>query len=203
MKIKRLGVLSGWFFILALAVNLVISVPEVKSAGPTEDVKSLIEQVQTILQSRPASGQRLELIEKATAKHLDSLEIAKGMLGSTWSTLNAGQKDEFVYLIRQLAQACCAKSFEQLGNAKVKYEGESLNGNSAEVRIVVLRPNDKIPVSFLLLKKPEGWLIHDLNIDGVSMVNNYRGQFQRAIQTISYVGLLDRLKAQLKAEHLG
>ncbi len=203
MKIKRLGVLSGWSFILALAVNLIILVPQAKSAGPTEDVKSLIEQVQTILQSRPASGQRLESIEKVMAKHLDSLEIAKGMLGSTWSTLNAGQKDEFVHLIRQLAQACCAKSFEQLGNAKVNYAGESLNGNSAEVRIVVLRPNDKIPVSFLLLKKPEGWLIHDLNIDGVSMVNNYHGQFQHAIQAISYAGLLNRLKAQLKAEHLG
>jgi phospholipid transport system substrate-binding protein len=203
MKIKRLGVLSGWSFILALAVNLIIWVPQGKSAGPAEDVKSLIEQVQTILQSRPESGQRLELIEKAIVKHLDSLEIAKGMLGPTWSTLNAGQKDEFVYLIRQLAQTCCAKYFEKLGNAKVNYEGESHNGNSSEVRIVVLRPNDKIPVSFLLLQKPEGWLIHDLKIDGVSMVSNYRSQFQRAIQTFSYAGLLGRLKAQVKAEHLG
>ena len=83
MQIKRLSVLSGWSFILVLAVNLIIWVPEVKSAGPTEDVKSLIGQVQTILQSGPESGQRLERIEKATAKHLDSLEIAKGMLGST------------------------------------------------------------------------------------------------------------------------
>ena len=44
----------------------------------------------------------------------------------------------------------------------------------AEVPIVILRPNDKIPVSFRMLKAPQGWMIYDLLIEGVSLADNYR-----------------------------
>ena len=91
----------GWGLILALAINLIIWVPGANAAAPMEDVKSLITEVQTILQTQARKAQRLDLIEKITAKHLDFQEMAKRCLGSTWTTLSEAQKNEFVQLLRR------------------------------------------------------------------------------------------------------
>jgi len=203
MKVKKPGSMLGWGLILALAVNLTMWVPGARAVSPTEDVKRLVDEVQTILQTKSAKSQRLDLIEKVTAKHLDFQEMAKRCLGSTWGTLNAGQKIEFVDLFSRLLKASYANHLDDFVKAKVNYQGESCDGHNAEVRIVVIRPNDRIPVNFRLLQKPAGWMIYDLNIEGVSMVSNYQCQFKRAIEMISYQGLLGRLKERLKAEKLG
>jgi phospholipid transport system substrate-binding protein len=203
MKVKNPGSLPGWGLILALAVNLTMWVPGARAAGPLEDVKSLIEQVQTVLQGNSQKGRRLELIEKLAARHLDFQEIAQRCLGSTWGTLSADQQSEFVRLISRLLMASYAHHLDDSVKAKVNYLGESSDGNHAEVRLVVIRPDDRMPVNFRLLQKPEGWMIYDLNIEGESMVSKYRRKFQRAIQFISYQGLVGRLKEKLKAEELG
>ena len=71
------------------------------------------------------------------------------------------------------------------------------------MRILVLRPNDKIPVNFRLLQQPQGWMIYDMVIDGVSMVENFRTQFAAMIQECSYGELVRCLKEKLAAERHG
>jgi len=155
------------------------------------------------LATKNDKAQRLDLIEKATAKHLDFREMAQRCLGATWPTLSRAQQDEFVQVFSKLLKASYANHLDEFVKAKVNYLGESRDGNRGEVRIVIVRPNDRIPVSFRLLENPPGWVIYDLNIEGVSMVSNYRCQFERAIKAISYNGLLGRLKCKLQEEPLG
>ncbi len=199
MKVKKPGSMLRWGLILALAVNLTMWIPAARAAGPLEDVKSLITQVQTILQSHSQRSERLDLIEKVTAKHLDFREMAKRCLGSTWNTLSGSQKKEFIHLFSELLKAHYANHLDEFAKTSVTYQGETCGGEGAEVRITVVRPNDRIPVCFRLLQKPEGWMIYDMNIEGVSLVNNFRTQFSRALMTGSYQGLVSRLKAHLKA----
>ncbi len=198
MKVNKSVSRLGRGLILALTVYLTMWVPGAKAASSMDEVKGLIDQVQTILQNNSAKSQRLDLIEKLAVKHLDFQEMAKRCLGSTWGTLNAGQKAEFVQLVNELLMAHYAKHLDGFAKTKVDYKGETCNGDSSEVHLVIIRPNDRIPVGIRLLQKPEGWMIYDLNIDGVSMVSNFRTQFSRAIQMSSYQGLLARLKAHLK-----
>ena len=197
MKVKKPGSMLGWGLILALAANLIIAVTAARAAGPMEDVQSLITEVQTILKTHTQKSERLNLVEKLTAKHLDFREMAQRCLGSTWSSLGEGQKSEFVQLFGELLKAHYANHLDDFAKTTVNYQDAVCNGDSAEVRIAVIRPNDKIPVSFRLLQKPQGWMIYDLNIEGVSMVSNFRTQFSRAMQVGSYQGLLARLKAHL------
>ncbi len=197
MKVTKPGSMLGWGLILALAANLIIGASAAQAAGALEDVKSLITEVQTILQTHTQKSERLDLVEKVTAKHLDFREMAQRCLGSTWSTLSGGQKSEFVQLFGDLLKAHYANHLDDFAKTTVNYQGETCDGDSSEVSIVVIRPNDRIPVSFRLLKKPQGWMIYDLNIDGVSMVSNFRSQFSRALQVGSYQGLVARLKAHL------
>ena len=193
--------LSG--LILALAVNLLIWVPGARAEGPMEGVKSLIEEVQTILKNNPQKAQRVDLVEKATAKHLDFREMAKRSLESTWTNLNRSQQDDFIRVFSALLKAHYANHLDDFAKTKVDYQKETNKADSSEVRILVLRPNDKIPVDFRLLHEPQGWMIYDMVIEGVSMVDNFRTQFGAMIQECSYGELVRCLKDRLKAECKG
>ncbi len=197
---KKSGSIWGWGLILALAVNLLIWVPRARAEGPMEGVKGLIEEVQTILKTKPDKSQRLELVEKATAKHLDFREMAKRSLESTWTGLNRGQQDEFVRVFSELLKASYANHLDDFAKTRVDYQGETNKAEAGEVRILVIRPNDKVPVNFRLLHEPQGWMIYDMVIEGVSMVDNFRTQFAAMIQECSYGELVRCMKDKLKAE---
>lgn len=189
--------------ILALTVQLSFWAPGAWAATPTEDIKSLINEVQTILQNNQQKNQRLQLIEKAADKHLAFREMAKRSLETTWDKLNQTQQKEFVSLFSQLLKASYAGHLDEFVKARVDFKGETCKANCSEVRVVIIRPNDKIPVNFRLQKESQGWMIYDMEIEGVSLVDNFRSQFQRAISMISYQGLVTRLKDHLKAESRG
>ena len=191
---KKSGSILGWGLILGLAVNLLIWVPTARADGPMEGVKGLIEEVQTILKNNPQKAQRVDLVEKATAKR--SLE-------STWSGLNRGQQDEFVRVFSELLKASYANHLDDFAKTRVDYLGETNKAEAGEVRILVIRPNDKVPVNFRLLHEPQGWMIYDMVIEGVSMVENFRTQFAAMIQECSYGELVRCMKDKLKAECKG
>ena len=200
---KKSGSILGWGLILGLAVNLLIWVPTARADGPMEGVKGLIEEVQTILKNNPQKAQRVDLVEKATAKHLDFREMAKRSLESTWTGLNRGQQDEFVRVFSELLKASYANHLDDFAKTRVAYQGETNKGEAGEVRILVIRPNDKVPVNFRLLHEPQGWMIYDMVIEGVSMVDNFRTQFAAMIQECSYGELVRCMKDKLKAECKG
>ena len=200
---KKSGSIWGWGLILALAVNLLIWVPRARAEGPMDGVKGLIEEVQTILKTKPEKSQRLDLVEKATAKHLDFREMAKRSLESTWNGLNRGQQDEFVRVFSELLKASYANHLDDFAKTKVEYQGETNKAEAGEVRILVIRPNDKVPVNFRLLHEPQGWMIYDMVIEGVSMVDNFRTQFAAMIQECSYGELVRCMKDRLKADCKG
>ena len=189
--------------ILALAFHLTMWVSGAQAAGPMDDVKGLIQEVQTILQTKSEKSQRLELVEKAAARHLDFREMAKRSLQSTWTGLKRSQQDDFVLIFSGLLKASYANHLDEFAKTKVEYQGETSKAQESEVRILVLRPNDKIPVNFRLLQQPEGWMIYDMVIDGVSLVENFRTQFAAMIQECSYGELVRCLKEKLAAERHG
>lgn len=197
------GSIWGWGLILALAVNLLIWAPEARAEGPMAGVKGLIEEVQTILKNHPQKAKRLDLVEKAAARHLDFREMAKRSLESTWTNLKQSQQDEFVRIFSELLKAHYANHLDDFAKTRVDYQGETNKSDLSEVRILVIRPNDKIPVNFRLLHEPQGWMIYDMVIEGVSMVDNFHTQFAAMIQECSYGELVRCLKDRLKAECKG
>jgi phospholipid transport system substrate-binding protein len=192
-------------FLLTLAVTLMMGGPGGLAAGPGDDVRNLINEVLGILnnpalQDPSCRDRKVDLVEKAAARHFNYREMAKRCLGETWDTLNRGQQDEFVKNFSGLLKASFACRLDEFTKAGVTYQPEILKPDHAEVPIVILRPNDKIPVSFRMLKEPQGWMIYDLLIEGVSLADNYRAQFARIIQGSSFKDLLKVLQAKMAEE---
>ena len=192
-------------FLLTLAVTLLMGGAGALAAGPGDDVKSLINEVLAILNNPALQGtdhraRKVDLVEQAAARHFNYREMAKRCLGETWDTLNQGQQDEFVKNFSGLLKASFACRLDEFTKAGVNYQPEILQADRAEVPIVILRPNDKIPVSFRMLKEPQGWMIYDLLIEGVSLADNYRAQFARIIEGSSFQNLLKVLQARMAEE---
>jgi len=198
--------IHGWrVFLLTLALSLIMGGSAVLAAGPGDGVKGLINEVLAILdnpalQAPDHRAKKVDLVEKAAARHFNYREMAKRCLGETWNTLNQGQQDEFVKNFSGLLKASFACRLDEFTRAKVTYQPEILQADQAEVPITIVRPNDKIPVSFRMLREPKGWMIYDLVIQGVSLADNYRGQFARVIQGGSFQDLLKVLQARMAEE---
>ena len=194
-----------WVLLLTLAVSLIMGGSAALAAGPTDEIKSLITEVQAILnnpalQAPDQRSRKVDMVETAAARHFNYREMAKRCLGETWNTLSQGQQDEFVKNFSGLLKASFACRLDEFTKAGVTYKPEILKSDQAEVPIVILRPNDKIPVSFRMLKEPKGWMIYDLVIEGVSLADNYRSQFARVIKGGSFNDLLKVLQARMAEE---
>jgi phospholipid transport system substrate-binding protein len=204
-KNERRGI-HGWrVFLLTLALSLIMGGSAALAAGPADEIKGLINEVLAILdnpalQAPEQRARKVDLVEQAASRYFNYREMAKRCLGETWDTLSQGQQNEFVKNFSGLLKASFACRLDEFTRAKVTYQPEILQSDQAEVPIIILRPNDKIPVSFRMLKEPKGWMIYDLLIEGVSLADNYKAQFARVIQGGSFQDLLKVLQAKMAEE---
>ena len=144
------------------------------------------------------------MVKQIVDRRFDYREMAKRSLGAPWNRLNNSQRDEFVKLFAELLEASYSDKIDRYArHVKVDYTGESLEDGYAEVRTVVVRPNDRIPLTYRLHNESGGWMVYDVVIEGVSLVSNYRSQFSRVISESSYAELLRRLRNKVNEQRGG
>jgi len=185
--------------VLSLTLQLLVGVAGVWAGPPTEIARQVIEKALDILQNPSYQGEaRRQMVKRLVDPYFDYQEMAKRSLGPTWGKLNAGQRQEFVQVFAQLLEASYSDKIEKYAQrVKIDYTGEILDGETAEVRTVVVRANDRIPLNYRLLNEGGTWKVYDVTIEGVSLVSNYRSQFSRIIHESSYAELLRRLKTKV------
>ena len=205
---SRYVALMAWVVVSALTF---LTAPPVMADSPTDSIKGVIDEVMGILrnpsyQSPAQKPARIQLIEKVATRILDYPEMARLSLGETWDTLDKTRQDEFVRLFSELLKTSYVDRLNELVNARVEYPRETLKrrvslkgevnlkGEAAEVSAMILRPNDRIPVRFLMHRGPQGWMIYDIIIEDVSLMGNFNTQFSRMIKMSSYRELLKCLQ---------
>jgi phospholipid transport system substrate-binding protein len=185
--------------ILGLTLNLLLGVAGAWAGQPTEIAKQVIEKALDILQNPSYRGEeRRQMVKRIVDPHFDYQEMAKRSLGPTWGKLSAGQRQEFVAVFSQLLEASYSDKIEKYAQrVKIDYTGEIEDGEYVEVRTVVRKANDRIPLNYRLLNEGGTWKVYDVVIEGVSLVSNYRSQFSRIIHESSYAELMRRLKTKV------
>lgn len=180
---------------LILIINLAGMADQALAGPPTEAVKSTVDEVIRILQSPAPKQRRRQLVKQTVDRRFDYEEMAKRTLPN-WNKLSAAQHREFVSLFSELLEASYADKLMKYSGEKVDYVGERVDGDRAEVRTLLVRRNDRIPMNYRLLNKSR-WVVYDVGIEGVSLVNNYRSQFTRVISESSYAELVRRLRTKV------
>ena len=190
---------SVWPFVLMLA----IAAP-VLAAEPMEEIKQTTDKILSIvtnpaLKAPSKAAERERLIRHAVDERFDWEEMARRALAIHWAKRTAEEKKEFVGLFADLLERTYMKKVEDYYGEKVLYEGESKEGDYAAVKIkIVTQKNKDIPVEYRLKKKGSDWFIYDVSIEGVSLINNYRTQFNSIVQQSSYENLAKRLREKVE-----
>ena len=104
-------------------------------------------------------------------------------------------------LFADLLDRAYISKIELYQGERVRYVAETADGDEATVKTVIAtKKSSEIPVDYRLHRKDGRWLIYDVIIEGVSLVSNYRTQFNKIVQTESYDALVQRLRAKDAAE---
>jgi len=178
----------------------------VYAGQPTDQVRMTIDGVINVLKDRELSlpensGRRRALLRQLIYSRFDFQEMSKRSLGIHWRRRSHEERKDFVPLFSELLERSYIKRIEEYTDEKIVYVSESIENGYAVVRTrIISRNNVNTPIDYRLLKKGSEWYVYDVIIEGVSLVNNYRTQFNRIINSESYEGLVRRMKEKLREE---
>jgi phospholipid transport system substrate-binding protein len=191
----------AWALVAAMAASVVIGGPAWAGA-PTEQLRGRIDRVLMVLDGElkqdGRSEERRAAIRTIAHETFDFREISQRSLARHWQSRTAAEREEFVPLFADLLERTYIGQIEQYsGGEKILYLGDTIDGSQALVRTrLVTKGGTEVPVDYRMHRVGEQWLVYDVAIEGVSLVSNYRAQFDRIIRSSSYKQLAEKLKAK-------
>jgi len=172
------------------------------AATAQEQLKGAIDRVVSTLDSPAMKGEGKAAERRAAVRQIaneifDFGEIARRSLGRYWQPLSDAQRTEFVGLFGDLLERSYISKIELYGGEKIVYSGERMDGDLAIVSTKIITKNGtEVPIDYRLFRRGDNWKVYDVNIEGISLVSNYRTQFNKIIQSSGYNTLVDRMKAK-------
>jgi phospholipid transport system substrate-binding protein len=185
---------------VALTALLAFSLPALPaSAGaPTEQLRKHVDEVVRVLDDPALKGktaERRDAVRRIATEIFDYNEMARRSLGTHWNARTAEERQEFVTLFSDLLDRAYFSKIDTYQGEKVRYGSETVDGEQATVKTAIIGKDGKeIPVDYRMHQANGRWAVYDVSIQGVSLVANYRTQFNRVVTTESYESLLQRLR---------
>ncbi|MGH7355976.1 MAG: MlaC/ttg2D family ABC transporter substrate-binding protein [Candidatus Rokuibacteriota bacterium] len=176
--------------------------PSAWAGPPSDQLRGSIDRVIRVLEDpelRRASrtAERRAAIRRIANEIFDFAEITRRCLGTHWQARTPDEREEFTRLFADLLERAYIGKLELYSGERVVYLGDAADDEVASVRTrLVTRQRTEIPVEYRMHRRDGRWLVYDVAIEGVSLVANYRAQFNKTIQTASYSGLVERLRAK-------
>jgi phospholipid transport system substrate-binding protein len=191
------------FSLLFVALLMALGLARAARAGePTEAIRSAVDQGVEILRSAKLenANQRAKVIDRLRQivyPLFDFREMAMRSLGANWRRLEPQQQNEFVTTFTKLLEKTYADQIDLYNGQKVAYTGETIDGNYAQVDSKIVDKNGQnYSVVYKLHQVDGNWRIYDVVAENISLVNNYRSQFNRVIAKSSFEELLKTMKQQ-------
>jgi phospholipid transport system substrate-binding protein len=186
---------------VALVVTLMFS-RDAWAGPPTDQLRTQIDRVVKALEDPELKKEnkhkeRRAFVRKIAEEIFDFTETAKRSLGRHWQQRTPAERKEFVDLFADLLERSYLSKIELYNGEKILYLGDTVDGDYATVRTKLLtKQGTEIPVEYRMVRQNDRWIVYDVVIEGVSLVANYRTQFNKIIQTSSYQELVRKMKAK-------
>jgi phospholipid transport system substrate-binding protein len=146
---------------------------------PLKIVEARVDRIVAILDDKSLPEDvKVKKLEKAADETFDYVYLSKMTLGRYWLKLDDSQRTEFVDLYRQLLEKNYMGQLLKYTDEKVVFDRQTmLSDTKAEVDSNVVSSDKKIPITYRLIRRDGDWKVYDLVIEGISLVSNYRTQF--------------------------
>jgi len=192
---------------VGLSILMILLITTAVYAGaPLETVKVNANQVLDVLRDQKLKAPSAKEMKKDKLRAIyvnmfDEVELSRRSLGNNWNKLNAAQRQEFVKLFEQVLEKAYADRILSYTNEKIEFTKESMTSdNMAEVRAKVITASKEIPIFYRVILKDGVWKVYDVIIENVSLVQNYRTQFNDILTKNTPEQLLEILRKKVKAQ---
>jgi len=194
----------NWWRVRAVTaglVTIVLGTAAPACAGvPSDQLRVQVDRVVSILDDTELrksvrAAERRAAIRRIANEIFDFTETSQRALGPHWQARTPVERDEFTGLFADLLERSYIGKIELYNGENVAYLGDKVDGDFATVRTkLVTKQGTEIPIVYRMLRRGDHWLVYDVSIEGVSLVANYRAQFNKIIQTSGYASLVQRLR---------
>jgi phospholipid transport system substrate-binding protein len=190
--------------LLALVVSAA-AVPAAAAGAPSDQLKTQIDRVLKVLddpelKKESKTKDRRTAVRKIANDIFDFGETARRSLGRHWQARTPAEREEFVQLFSDLLERSYISRVELYGGEKIQYLGDSVEPDQSQAKVqtkLITKSGSDIPIEYRMHRKGgDRWLVYDVIIEGVSLVANYRTQFNKIIQTSSYQELVKKMKTK-------
>ena len=194
-------------FLLGLVfLGLVFFAPTNKAwASPVQDqLKLSIDQIIEVLKDPSLKGEentvrRREALRSIIDERFSFIAMSQRSLAKHWKKISEKEKAQFVQLFGKLLENTYVSKIESYTNEKVEYVKELMDETKGTIYTKVVTESIEIPIDYRMYKTDDGkWMVYDLVIEGVSLVANYRSQFDQILQKGSYEKLVEDLKKKIE-----
>lgn len=185
-----------------LGVIPFMAVRSASAATPMEGLRAQIDRmIETVedpeLKTKARARDRRAAIRKIASGIFDVSETAKRSLGRHWQARTPAEREEFTRLFGDLLERSYVSKIELYRGERITYAGQTVDGDQAVVRTrIITKQGTEIPVDYRMFKRDARWQAYDVVIEGVSLIANYRTQFNTIIQSSSYEALVKTIKAK-------
>lgn len=193
-------------FVLLLALtSFIVCAGAVSAAsnGPMEKLQKSVDEILRILQAETLQGadkkaERQKLVLNVVTDMFDFREMARSSLGQSWNTLSSEEKDTFVGLFTRLVEQRYIGKIDSYTEQKVVYKKEIVKDDKATIYTDIVDKDLEVPIIYRLQETKGKWLIYDLKIENVSLIVNYRRDFDSVIRKEQFPGLVEKITKQLE-----
>lgn len=186
----------------AVVAHLALA-PEARAQSARDVVKRTVDQVFAVLRategdSAQMRAERLEKLRAIADDVFDWEEMARRSLGVHWRSATESQRQRYLSVFRDLLAEQYIDDMDKFrGTETVNIHGQQPAGDTTVVRsTLITHSREKVPINYYMTRKNGRWRIHDISIEGVSLVNHYRKSFSRFLVNRDLDALLERLEAQ-------
>jgi phospholipid transport system substrate-binding protein len=207
---RRLVIVAFFLTLLAASVARGRADPsDTSKSDPMAELKSAISEAIALFQNQSMPlDQRREKLRDLATRRFDFAVMARSVLGYHWRELNADQRSQFIPVfggfiqdayLSKLRDYTVQKVQQEVQTLNIQYTRETFDGpDYAQVNtsVKLQEQKDPVQVNYLMHLDSGHWRIYDVTIDAISVIANYRNQFNRVINSNGY----DQLVADLKSK---
>ncbi|WP_300464006.1 ABC transporter substrate-binding protein [Desulfobacula sp.] len=195
----------GMGVLIVFAVCIFFSVNNAGASSVQDQLKATIDQVMAILRDPSLKGdaqteKRRAALRRVIHERFSFARMSQLSLARHWKTRSDAEKKVFVELFGQLLEQTYVAKVEAYNDEKVVYLKEFVKEKRAQVNTTVITGTLEIPIDYRLYQSTDGsWMVYDIVIEGVSLVGNYRSQFDQILQKDPYEKLVEELKKKINS----
>ena len=191
--------------VFSVLLFLLLSLP-VYAGAPMDAVQANVNKVLEVLRDPKLKAESAKEAKKEKLRPIydimfNKVELARRSLAQNWNNLNPAQREEFVQLFRQVLEKAYIDKILAYTNEKIVFDRETmLSGKQAEVQTRIITSSKEIPIFYRLILQDGSWKVYDVVVENVSLVLNYRTQFNDILAKNKPEQLLEILRKKVKGQ---